>query len=148
MSFERMSVPSAERPLLPEVPESEIEIDYARSSGPGGQNVNKLNTKAVISWNVRASSVFTEEQMALIERKLANKINKQGEVIIMEDRTRSQAQNHAAAVKKLQESIRKALTPKAERVPTKVSKAKKRRRVADNRIHSAKKRERGRKDWD
>lgn len=148
MSFERMSTTSPEHPALPEVPESEIHVTYARSSGPGGQNVNKRSTKAVISWNVRASSAFTEDQMALIEVELANRINKEGEVFIHADATRSREQNRISAIEALQRLVREALTPEAERVPTKPTRASKRRRVDEKRMHSVKKQGRSRKDWE
>jgi ribosome-associated protein len=138
----------SERPAMPEVPESEIEIDYARSSGPGGQNVNKRSTKAVISWNIRASAAFTEEQMAVIEAELANRINKEGAIVIQADATRSREQNRVAAIETLQRIVRKALTPQKERKPTKPSKAAKRRRLDEKKMQSIKKQRRVRKDWE
>lgn len=147
MPFEYMPS-SAEDPMPSDVPEREIEVTYARSSGPGGQNVNKRSTKAIITWNVRESSAYTGDEMALIEAGLANRINKQGEVVIHADTTRSREQNRAAAIETLQRLVREALTPEAERIPTKPSRAVKKRRLEEKRIHSAKKRERGRKDWE
>jgi ribosome-associated protein len=145
MSFER---PSTEQNEPNQIPEGEIDIKFVRSSGPGGQNVNKRSTKAVVAWNVRTSSSFSAEERVLIETELKTRLNKKGEIVITADSTRSQEQNKASAIETLQNLVQDALTPEAERIPTKVSKAKKRKRVEDNRMHSKKKRARGKKDWD
>jgi ribosome-associated protein len=97
---------------------------------------------------VRESSAFTDEEKALIEAELKNIINKKGEAVIQNSRRRSQKRNEAEAIARLQELVREALTPEAERIPTKPSRASKRKRVEEKRVHSAKKRERGKKDWD
>lgn len=110
--------------------------------------MNKRSTKAVVTWNVRESSVYTDDEMALIEVELANRINNDGEVFINADATRSSEQNKAAAIETLQRLVREALTPEKERKPTKPTKASKRRRVDEKRKHSAKKKERGKKDWE
>jgi ribosome-associated protein len=111
------------------VPTWELEFSYVRSSGPGGQNVNKVNSKAVMRWSPRASSGLPP---AVLERFLAQyvtRINEDGSLVFTSDETRSQSMNAEACVRKLVEMIRAvARPPKIRRAtkPTRVS-VKKRR---------------------
>lgn len=126
----------------PAVPEGELDLSFVRSSGPGGQNVNKTSTKAQLRWNVGASSAFTDEQKAAIRAFAGSRLNDADEIVIASDAQRSQPQNRAAAVARLQELVAAALAPRKERKPTKASKAVKRRRLDDKRRHGDKKRSR------
>ncbi|MEA3249950.1 MAG: alternative ribosome rescue aminoacyl-tRNA hydrolase ArfB [Patescibacteria group bacterium] len=130
------------------VPESEIYIGFARSSGPGGQNVNKRATKAVLTWNVGESKAFTEEQKTVIRESFANRLNNDDEMVISSDSERSQERNRKEVIGRLQGMIADALTLKKERKPTKVSKAQKRKRLEDKHKRSdTKKLRKSPEDW-
>lgn len=141
MRFE--SFPSLEaesdEPMIPSVPHSEIKIFHARSSGPGGQNVNKSSTKAIIKWRVNASKTFTEEQKEMITDALASRINKDGCVVIRSDALRSQNQNEESAINLLQRLVVDALTPQKERKPTKPTRASRERRLDEKALVAKKK---------
>lgn len=126
-----------ERPFI--VPDDEIEMDFVRSSGPGGQNVNKTSTKAQLRWNVGRSRAFSDEQKAVIRAHAAARLNADGDIVIASQASRSQSQNRDDAVRRLQELVASALAPAKERKPTKVSKAQKRARLDEKRRTSDKK---------
>lgn len=89
-----------------------------RSSGPGGQNVNKVSSKIEIRFNVAASGVFTIEQKQLIVAKLGNKVTSMGEIIVTCQEDRSQLKNKAIATEKILNLLNRALTPRKNRRPT------------------------------
>jgi len=124
------------------IPEKEIKIKFIRSSGPGGQNVNRRATKVQIHWNIVKSKVLTEKQRFLIYKNLKNLITKTGEIIIEDETTRSQAQNREIAIEKLHKIINNALKKKKKRIPTKPSKKVKERILEAKKKHSQKKKER------
>ncbi len=124
------------------IPEDEIKIKFIRSSGPGGQNVNRRATKVQIHWNIVKSKVLTEKQRFLIYKNLKNLITKTGEIIIEDETTRSQAQNREIAIEKLHKIINNALKKKKKRIPTKPSKKVKERILEAKKKHSRKKKER------
>jgi ribosome-associated protein len=126
----------------PAVPEHEIRIAFARSSGPGGQNVNKTSTKAHLRWNVGASSAFSDEQKTAIRAAAGHRLNADDEIVIAAEAERSQAQNRDDAVARLQTLVAEALTPPKPRKVTKVSRAEKRRRLEGKRRTGEKKRAR------
>ena len=72
---------------------TELDFKAVRSSGAGGQNVNKVSTKVILNWNSLGSSGLTENQLIRIREKLANRINKEGILILECDETRSQLKN-------------------------------------------------------
>lgn len=104
------------------VPAAELSFSFARSSGPGGQNVNKVNTKAVLKWDYLRSQALSLEQKGALTRsdEFKGRINSEGEIIIQCSKTRSQGQNKEIAVERLHKLICQALEPTTERVPTKV----------------------------
>lgn len=113
---------------------SEISFKTARSGGSGGQNVNKVETMAEALWYVASSRFFTDEEKALIQEKLATKINKEGYLSVKSSATRSQLENKQIAQAKLEELVAKALVKPKKRKPTKPSKEAK-----ENRLESKKK---------
>ncbi|MDO8509935.1 MAG: alternative ribosome rescue aminoacyl-tRNA hydrolase ArfB [bacterium] len=118
------------------IPTDEIKISFARSSGAGGQNVNKTSTKVIVHWSVGRSQTFTSDEKARIREKLANKINFFDEVVVMSEEERSQPQNRAKAVARLQTLVSKALFIPKKRRLTRPTKASKLRRIESKKIRS------------
>jgi len=150
MSEEALAGPKPENQPEPEkpnddppgVPESEMQIDFVRSSGPGGQNVNKTSTKAQLRWNVGKSAGFSEEQKAAIRAAAGNRLTAEDEIVLADQSQRSQPQNKEAAISRLQNLVADALEPKKERIETKVSRAEKRHRLEEKRRQGNKKQQR------
>lgn len=137
------------RAASPVVPEDEIRLAFVRSSGPGGQNVNKTSTKAQLHWNVGGSKAFSDVQKAAIRRSAGTRLNDRDEVVLASDAERSQFQNRDEVIRRLQQLVVKALAPKKVRKPTRVSRSQKMRRLDDKRRVGEKKsvRRPPRNDW-
>jgi len=122
------------------IPEKELEITFSRSGGKGGQNVNKVATKATLRWDVYNSLVLSSGQKYLILHKLANKITEKGELILWSQSERSQAQNKEAVIAKLNYLINQVLVPEKIRFKTKPTRASKEKRIqAKKRVSEKKK---------
>lgn len=119
-----------------QIPESELTITFARSSGAGGQNVNKTSTKVIIHWPVGKSVVLSEEEKSRVREKLSNRINNEDELVIVSEEERSQLQNRELAVARLQELVNEALhVPKVRRA-TKPTRSSKIKRLESKKIRS------------
>ena len=124
------------------IPGTELSIAFARSGGPGGQNVNKVSSKVDLRWNPSTSSVLGDDDRAWLLQKLRSRLTSDGTLIVTSTKTRDQLQNRDDAESKLALIVRTALErPKARR-ETRPSRASKRRRVADKRHHAEIKRNR------
>jgi ribosome-associated protein len=111
-----------------------------RSSGPGGQNVNKVNSKAVLRWNLFTTTCFTQEQHLRVLEKLGTRLTTEGDLIVTSDRFRDQKQNKDDCTEKLFEIIEKAIEIPKNRKKTKPTKGSKRRKLdTKNRIGEKKK---------
>ncbi|WP_291779075.1 alternative ribosome rescue aminoacyl-tRNA hydrolase ArfB [Cecembia sp.] len=126
--------------------EPELVFKASRSSGPGGQHVNKTNTRITLVFNVQDSNVLEESEKMVIQEKLAIKLDKSGNLIIHAQEKRSQIQNKEIAVRKFYDLLRKAFQKKKIRKASKPGKAAIEQRLKDKKAHSQKKMER-RGDW-
>jgi ribosome-associated protein len=98
--------------------ENEFVLSASRSSGPGGQNINKLNTKVELRFSVSNSVLLSDEEKELIIRKLANKINLNGELILIAQSERTQLTNKKVVIEKFYSVVSKALTSPVKRKAT------------------------------
>ena len=121
------------------IPEEELVYEYFRSSGPGGQSVNKTATGVRVRFNLEKSEIFTPEGKERIKNALKNRINESGELLVENEETRSQFQNKNKAYERLLTLISEALEEGKERIPTKIPEATKRKRVDDKKKVSEKK---------
>ncbi len=128
------------------IPENELEISFIRSSGKGGQNVNKLATKAQLRWNIDKSQAFTPEEKEKIKFLLKNRINKEGDLIIEAQDERFQLQNKEIAIMRLNNLVQSALIPQKERIETKPTQSSQERRIEEKKKQGGKKKERN-KNW-
>ncbi len=118
---------------------NEIVFTTSRSSGPGGQNVNKVNSKVTLQLDITNSQVLTASQKQLINEKLSSRITSDGILVIQAQETRSQSGNKEIALEKLDALLQKAFQRKKVRRATKPSKAAKQQRLKKKKIVSEKK---------
>jgi ribosome-associated protein len=125
---------------------TEIQYKAVRSSGAGGQNVNKVSSKVVLTFDLNASQAFSEEQKALISEKLATKLTSENILILNCDEDRSQLKNKEIITKRFLELLKKALVVPKKRKPTKVPKSVVEKRIKDKKTNSETKQNRKKPD--
>jgi ribosome-associated protein len=118
---------------------SEVEFKASRSSGKGGQNVNKVSSKVELRFNIPGSDVLSEDQKGILLEKLGPRLTKRGELVITCSAERSQLTNKKKAVSRLESILEKALIPRKKRVPTKKTRTSDEKRLDSKKIRAEKK---------
>jgi ribosome-associated protein len=124
------------------IPFSEIEFQTSRSGGPGGQNVNKVETRVELRFDLSHSSAFHDATKLKLLAKLSSLLTKEGILCISSQESRSQWQNKQLAIEKFVELLRRALKPSKKRIKTKPSRAARQKRLEHKRQHGEIKRQR------
>lgn len=118
------------------IPDDELAFSFARSSGPGGQNVNKVNSKATLRWNITASAALPDDVRSRFLKLYANRLTNDGEILITSQESRDQPKNIAICLEKLRGMIQQVLMAPKKRRPTKPTKGSKQRRLNDKKQRS------------
>ncbi len=126
------------------IPADEIRETASRSSGPGGQHVNKTETRVTLRWNAAKSRVLSQEQRRRLLSRLGSRLTRRGHLVVHAQRFRSRGRNRHLARERMAELVREALHTQRARVPTRPSRAQRARRLEGKRQRSAVKRQRGR----
>jgi len=125
------------------IPDEELRFTYSRSGGPGGQNVNKVNTRVTLWFDVAGSPALSPEEKDLILHKLATRINREGVLRIVSQKTRSQKANQELATERFTELLKGALEKAPPRKRTQISRSARERRLEEKKRQSRIKRIRG-----
>lgn len=111
----------------------ELHATFVRSSGPGGQNVNKVNTKAVLRWHVASAAGLPGDVRRRLVERYANRMNNRGEIVVSSDQSRHQARNLHACREKLRGMVAAAWRPPKPRIKTRPTRASVERRLEQKR---------------
>lgn len=125
---------------------SEVTFKAVRSSGPGGQNVNKVSSKVVLSFDLLASKSITEEEKAVLSEKLKTKLTSESILILTCDEDRSQLKNKEIVTKRFLKLIQNALVIPKKRKPTKIPRSVIEKRIKEKRNTSELKQNRKKPD--
>lgn len=118
---------------------NELAFRTSRSSGAGGQHVNKTETKVEVLFSITGSEGLTQEEKDILLEKLASAISEEGIIAVSSQKTRSQFDNKENAIEKLKLKLEKALIPKSKRISTKPSKASIEERLMEKKLRAEKK---------
>ena len=124
------------------LPEEELSFVTSRSGGPGGQNVNKLETRVTLRFDLAASPSLSEEQKARLRERLATRITRAGVLHVIAQKHRTQGANRKAALERFTELLREAFQEETPRKKTRIPRAVHRRRVEDKKRRGQRKQER------
>jgi len=122
------------------IPEDELQVSYSRSGGPGGQNVNKLETRVTLRYSVRESQALDEAQRARLLERLSSRLTSEGELLVHASRQRVQGRNEKEARERLAGILREALAVPKKRRATRPTHGSKKRRLAQKQRRSETKR--------
>ncbi|HEY80813.1 MAG TPA: aminoacyl-tRNA hydrolase [Anaerolineae bacterium] len=125
------------------IPMGELTFRASRSSGPGGQRVNRSETRVELLWDVRHSPSLSKTQRHRIEQALAGRIDKEGVLHLVSGERRSQLQNKQTVIERFMALLREATQPPKKRIPTRPPEAAKERRLREKRRRSEIKKVRG-----
>lgn len=136
-------------PWLIHIPDlsSEFVFQTSRSSGPGGQNVNKVNSRVELRFDIPNSALLTDGQKELLLKKLASKLTSEGVLLVVSQEDRSQLRNKELATEKFYELLRRALKPVKRRRATRPTRASVERRIQSKKQLGEKKSRRGKIDF-
>lgn len=124
------------------IAEDELRFEVSRSGGPGGQNVNKVETRVAVLLDLERAPGLSTEQRQLVRERLHTRISRQGVLRVVSQKHRTQGANREAAVERLVELLRGALAPETPRVPTRPTAAARTRRLREKEVRSRRKAER------
>jgi len=124
------------------IPRTELDVRVSRSSGAGGQHVNKTSSRVEIFWNIVGSRAVSEEQRGRLREKLASRLTTEGSIRVVASDMRSQSRNRELAEERLADLVRRALVIPRKRRATKPTRAAKEARLDSKKRHSTKKRDR------
>jgi ribosome-associated protein len=124
------------------IPAAEVQLTTARSSGPGGQHVNKTESKVILRWNLRASRSLREQDRAWLLQRLASRLTLDGELVLAAESERSQSTNAEEVVRRFAQLVREALMRPKPRRATKPTRGSRERRLTEKRHASERKRDR------
>ncbi len=130
------------------IPRNELDVKVSRSSGAGGQHVNKTSSRVEIFWNIPASRALTDEQRARLLDKLSSRLSTDGSIRVVASDMRSQSRNRDLAEERLAELVRRSLVVPRKRKPTRPTRAAKEARLESKKRHSHKKRDRTDRSFD
>ena len=116
----------------------ELSFTVSRSSGPGGQNVNKVNSKVTLKFDVPKSQVLSPEEKEIVLKKLAAKLTTKGVLVLTAQENRSQLENKEAVLLKFEKLLTKAFEKRKARKPTKPSKGAVQKRITNKKQHAEK----------
>jgi ribosome-associated protein len=128
------------------LPHRELRFEFARSSGPGGQNVNKVESKVMLRWDVTASRALPAALLARFRTRFARRISTDGVLVLSSQRHRTRERNVADCLTKLEAMLAEVATPPKKRKPTRPGRAARERRLSEKRATSRKKTERRTRD--
>ncbi|WP_299764316.1 alternative ribosome rescue aminoacyl-tRNA hydrolase ArfB [uncultured Dokdonia sp.] len=126
---------------------NELTFKATRSSGPGGQHVNKTSTRIELYWSLHDSHAFSEDQKIRLREKLHNRLTKEQILILASGQTRSQFKNKEQVIKRFFELLEEALTPPKKRKKSKPTYASKVKRLQSKKQHAEKKASRKKPDF-
>ena len=129
------------------IPASEISLTFVRSAGPGGQNVNKVNSKAVLRWNAQQTGRLPEHVKARFLERYAQRITQSGDVVLASDRHREQLRNVADSYEKLRQLILSVLVAPRTRRTSRPTRGSVERRL-QSKLRSSQKKQQRRQKWD
>ncbi len=118
------------------IPAGELRASASRSSGPGGQHVNKSSTRVTLRWNIETSGVLSDRQRALLRSRLGHRLTRGGELVLHAGRARSRTRNLEGARERLAEIVSEGLATARARIATKASAAARRRQAQQKRHRS------------